>query len=126
MDWFAWLIVGVIVGNALACALVVCVGRESHERGGTLDFTSRDARDVFKHAGGVAAAPAATPILCAVCDTPVARFTRAVRRGEIVGTENCVLADGSPGTPGERVLCPVDPDHIGAYARVNGAVWRIG
>lgn len=51
MTWFGWFILGVLLGFTLAALLVVCVGRESEERGGTLDFTSRDARGVFTRAG---------------------------------------------------------------------------
>lgn len=57
MTWIGWFVLGVITGVAVAALLVACVGRESHERGGTLDFTSRDARRGFKRAREASALP---------------------------------------------------------------------
>lgn len=53
MSWFAWFMLGVLAGLALLGMVLAAVGRESMERRGTFDLSSRDARRAFERAADV-------------------------------------------------------------------------
>lgn len=68
-------------------------------------------------------APAGTIIHCRECDEPVAKLTRALKRGAVLSSDAVALVTDKDAKYGDVVYCPNDPAHRGSYATVNGERW---